>query len=93
MKKDYSRLQTLIKQALLACSDKFALEDTKYFLNKALASVSKAQNKQAKRQSAAEDFAKKAKKKNDEWWEMVIESAKKMATEKLEEKTEENNQQ
>ena len=79
MKNNHTRIQQLIQQAIQACQDDFALEDTISSLRRAMTSVSKVAAKRTKRNSAYEKFQEEAKLNHKRWWDRVVENAKKSA--------------
>ncbi len=87
MKKNHTRTANLIRQALTAMGDDFALQEARSHLQSALGSIANVGQKRAKRNSAAQMFKEKALRNNEEWWETVRENTKKFAEMQNESKT------
>jgi hypothetical protein len=78
MKKNHSQIESLIRQAIGACSYDNVLSDTKRHLTSALQAVievSKKRNRHVVTQKALAENEKRAKNNWNNWWEMIKKNA------------------
>lgn len=83
MKKNHNDIIRQIKIAINLCGDQFALQETRAYLNKALASVGSVAKKRSKRFEASDKFKEQAKQNYQKWWDKIVENVKKSAEENL----------
>ena len=79
MKKSHQKIEPLIRQAIQACGEEFALSETRSLLYRALNRVSLLAEKRTRRNAHQERFAEEALAKRENWLKQIAENAKKMA--------------